>query len=608
MSASGPLVRPVPGQSLDGIYMAAAAALGEDSTWGLAKRTGARWGHSPRYMSSESELAAVAEEIGIDVEALTERAYPKVRDTTRRLFLGTDVESRLIHKRTRRFAPATLARAPYHRAVWQITAFPFCDEDWCYLTDRCSACGDIQRWRSGYGVDLCDGCGRPLTGADTGRVPEADRADLRLAVGLLHHDPARRAESLAALPHAIRSGGESKAVAVLCALAGVADPGSRSRVRPQLPDPRMPPERIAAATAQGWRLMSGWPEAPLRLIDERMAVRPGREGDGNSGATMCLLRMAGRASVTPSLRGAAAELSGIIDVRQMAGIDSLEFERRTKAGTKHIVRARREGRITSFLGTNRDGAVHLLLPDDAARFARIMSENMAFESVAVRLGLPYRAVEELVASGILAAEAAPFDACKTPRMRVPLRDVDALEAAIAGHAVTADDSFTLTLRRAMAAIGGRLKPWASVMDLLREGRIRFALGAGGGTIPDRVLVERSLIPALIELPEAFAADDPRFSTLASKKDAAETLNQDNDRAGRLLACYPSAHGRTQTVPISDLLRIATGRVYLREIAVLQNTTASAIGGHLNVLQVRRDGLRGFKRERIAALGLLRPLV
>ena len=148
MSASGPLVRPVPGQSLDGIYMAAAAALGEDSTWGLAKRTGARWGHSPRYMSSESELAAVAEEIGIDVEALTERAYPKVRDTTRRLFLGTDVESRLIHKRTRRFAPATLARAPYHRAVWQITAFPFCDEDWCYLTDRCSACGDIQRWRA----------------------------------------------------------------------------------------------------------------------------------------------------------------------------------------------------------------------------------------------------------------------------------------------------------------------------------------------------------------------------------------------------------------------------------------------------------------------------
>jgi hypothetical protein len=608
MTDRPPLVLPRPGQSLDGILIEAASALGEDSTWDMARRAGVQVGHVSIYMANKDVLAALADEIGLDPSELTERSYPAVDGSMRRTFFGVDVEGRLIEKKKRRFAPVTLARAPYHRAIWQITAFPFCDEEWCFVTDRCSACGEIQRWSRAYGVDICDACGRPLGGEETGFVPEADRMDLRLATGLLHHDPVRRAESMAALPEPIRAGGASKAVAVLCALAGLADPSCRSLVRPQLPDPRLPARSIAAATAQGWRLLTQWPHGPLRLMDDRMAVRRGREGDGNGGATMRFLRMGRQDSVAPGLREAAAELGGIIAERQSDGIDALEFERRTKVGVRHVVAARREGRLSSFLGTNADGALHFLLPEEAAQVARVMSENLSFESVGVRLGLPYRAVEELVASGTLTAESALVDSCETPRLRVPVSDIVELEAEILGRALPADDACVLPLRMAMAAIGGRLKPWSVVVDLLRRGAIEFALRGGtSDPIRDRVLVRQSLLPMLLELPNKYAADDPRFSPLMSKRDAAATLNQNNDCAGRLLAIYPSSYGKTRTVPICELLEVAAERVHLREIAVLQNTTASAIGGHLQVLNVPRDGLRGFDRERISALGLLRPL-
>jgi hypothetical protein len=277
-------------------------------------------------------------------------------------------------------------------------------------------------------------------------------------------------------------------------------------------------------------------------------------------------------------------------------------------GVRHVAAARRAGTVASFLGTNVDGALHFFLPEEAAQVTRVMSENLPFESVAVRLGLPYRAVEELVASGTLTAERALVDSCETPRLRLPVREITQLEAEIISRAQPADHAFVLPLGRAMAAIGGRLKPWSTVVDLLRQGGIEFALRSGcNGTIRDRLLVRRALLPMLLELPDAYASADSRFSPLMSKRDAAETLNQDNDRAGRLLSCYPSRFGKIRTVPIPELLRMATERVHLREIAVLQNTTASAIGGHLQVLNVPRDGLRGFERERISALGLLRPL-
>jgi hypothetical protein len=519
--------QPYPGESLYGL-IAAVTAENDLVRVALIAGDGER-AHGQRPMltgAGADELLPLAEMLEIDISELVLRSYRTVADNPgRRTFFGTTVARVDVRRDARFFSPGALARQPFHRAMWQLR-IPFDIETGEILLSKCPLCSRTQRWRHSAGIAFCDGCGDSLD-QQTDRIEDDVLPEAALAVGLTHTDPDVRARSLAMLPEEIASLGPAAAYELLLRLVPVVEPGCTWTRGDRLW--RNDPHGIARGMQGAWRLLASWPEAMTDRISRDIATSSTRHTDGNRGETVRFLKLRDSDHLPQNLRSVIRRLRDSID---LAGPHGAAVRGRTMIckevssllgiGTAQLVAMRRRG-VFRTIGVAKgpilvpafDREEVLQVTSDYRRRQPLLRANGV-------LGLPYYAVEQLCALGHLPLLSHPyFDA----RYGKPQTTEDAIKALVGrltgGHSPGEPDA--IPILSAMQMVGGRLKPWDSVIEAMLSGVLRYSLVDHPGPLFDRIRVRREdlrpHLDALISRAGANTAStqsiDPDFPFLVS---------------------------------------------------------------------------------------------
>lgn len=593
----------VPGESYNGYVLRVAAAEGHPTTFDLHRIAGLelprRTELGPTCVDGVPDLART---LRIDPQELLTRTHAVLPDKGRS-WRGMTLDRYALELGTRRFSPASLARSDHHRALWCLRSLPFCDESWEHLVDRCPSphCGVVQRWYYPAGVSLCDRCGEPLVGAATTEVDPALRDRLRLAIGLLHHDPSRVAESRAALPDRIRALPPGGAFHMLTALARVAQPALPSRRRAI--DAGIDPTVLAAAMAAAWTLLTDWPASFDRLATSRLAERGGRHGDGNGGRTLGFLLRdwhVGAPGVTPLVAELRARYED--NARTCPDVGTVLRGSGTKA--RDLAKVRRQGLVETVFALDGNRAMPLVSVGSAKRLANARRGSRLPEEVATVLGLPIYGVEQACSLGVLQWMKDPLPCAVRAGVRVASASLDGLAAGLASAAVDALDDGRL-LDRVLLGIGGRLKPWGPLLQRMLDRSIRFDLGGRSAEAPllSRVRIDRSDVATVRALawsaPTASGAFP--FRTSLTRAEACEILNVKATMGATALAAWPAPRSGRPVVPVIELERIAAAQVSPTEIAEIMCLKTF---GARRILERAGVAATAIGFERAAAYGLI----
>lgn len=582
---------PIPGESGDGYGARVAAAEFIPRLFDFTSMAGATFTHRAALSQlDERGVRVVADCLGTEAADLAERCMRHGDEPRRTAFFGISIDRQHVAPTTRRFAPASLLISTHHRALWKLRPFPFCEETWQFLTDRCpsAGCAEVQRWRWTGGIEHCDRCGEPLTRATVDEVPSHLRDALTQAVGIVHHDPERRAKSIAALPDELAEIGSAALLDLLCAVAGVVDPDIRYPVGKRLISPKADAARLVEAVATAWTVLTGWPSAFKSLAADRLATRPGRFGDGNGEATVDFLELPSRCRLDPGVETVIRRLAAGLSTNAAAGYTPRDAASRSGATSSALVGARRDGRIPTVFHLTDRGPVPLLergAVEALADNARVLHHHAAAE-----LGVTSRVIEEMTRLRLL-----------DPALGVPGRSgegvsrssLDALQRRIETSARPIVDG--VALDAAMRAAGGRLKPWASAFVSLLDGSLPHGLTADGKCLTDKILVPRRAVALLIDLPDVSADPTNPFEPFMSKADAADALNL-QPNAYAFLAQWPSSNGWTRTVPVEWVEAMTRRYISAAEISLRLGVAPTSVRPVMREAGVDRLSEAGYDRR------------
>lgn len=551
-------------------------------------------------------IAAIATEMEADADALAALATPldgpDFGNHSRRLLNGVSIPSSLLETRRRRIAPSAFAPAPpseppvprpHHRALWDFRLLPACTETWQYLVHRCGNddCGDLG-WHHTPGIDLCEHCMADLADTRSDIVEEALRDDLGHVAGLVHHDPARRAASLALLPPAIASLGTAVVVDLIYRLLPVVTPGVP---RPPHSPTNAGPRVLAATVGATWRMVAGWPHVALAHIGEKVSNRAARHSDGNRGETMRFLEMNRLIGLRPEVHDLASSLRNELDIKgphgptiRRATRTSNDGARMLSIGTQIVADFRRRG-VLATIPVLAHGCIQpRLSSDEVDLIVDGVGRRISIEALQKRLGISHHGVEQLEALGMVHLLNHPYFEARYAVRQADRGSVDALESELAAASVRSfPDRFSLPLVDAMKAIGARRKPWGPVIDGMRKGSIPVRLADGDAPLSHRLLVD----PLTLDLitAEVFVAPavwTRSFATLVTKVDAIETLNLSPKQGTPLLRRFPTVKGsHERSVPIDALLDLAGLHISSVELAARRRVDPTAA-----YFQARRDGV------------------
>lgn len=596
-------ITPIPGESLDGLLFDFAGG-------NFVGRTGHLLGSNCHYASvrgddhgGPAKLAALAKATGLPVTELESRAYRPVEGVeATRGFFGVTLHRTDLDRKRRLFAPAALAISQHHRAIWQVRALPFCTETWQYLTDTCHRCGKRQSWQLSFGTARCDGCLKPLADGETEAVDPALRGRLGLAAGLLSLDAAVRAASLSSLPPAVaalRPGGVFELLARLVPVTDPALPHGRDADVWKVPAPR-----LARAVAEAWDLAAGWPDSFIRHASARIAGAGKRYQDGNGGATVRFLRLANDDYVPEDVAALIGGLRASLDLDDAAGaahaaatLDCMSASYLLGRGTPVVAMRRREGILRAIFAHRGGMPIAMLDRAEIEGIRADMADRSTLEAVSWRLGIPNYGVEQLIALRALDTLDHPWFLVRYDGPQVRTSSIDRFEATLtSGRAGSATDGM-VPLRAALHAVGGRLKPWGTVLVALRDGE-PSAVAPGGARLADRLLVGADRARWIAALPSR-AEQDPHVegSGIISKKDAGDVLNL---APRQLQAAFPRdpATGRPNkaSLPLKRVLDLARRHATHGELAMRSDLSVKRVTALMRRLGHAVAGPLGFPRE------------
>lgn len=621
-SGSLELRGPIPGESLDGFI----SAMVGDNDLGKVRRIsvagGITHGHRPQITTTGwKDLPELAEILETDVEELQLRSYPFVgNDESRRAFFGTTIHRTDLRTRERFFAPSALASSPHHRAMWQLR-LPFDLDTGELLASRCTRdfCGKVQRWRHSAGIRYCDSCVEDLSEQIVPRLADDLLPDYRMAAGLTHTDPGIRASSLSLLPEEIRSMGADMAYELLLRLVPVMNAACTWEQGARLW--KSDPFEIGRGMGEAWRALRGWPHTVLDKIGSDMAVATKRFNDGNRGQTLAFLRVRSGNHVAQPVAAAVLALQESIDQEGPEGdrvtretIGCQEAANVTGIGTAFITTLRRQGALKTVVITRGSTLVPVYDRAEILQLDRDIRDRWDLNQGTLELGLPYYALEQLCALGLLPRLTHPFFAIRYAEPQISERAVREFAANICGMATTRLGNAEPILS-AVRMVGERLKPWDAIVDAMLSGNLPFELRDEPGPLFGRIRVRPDdlrgpaaqpitrpgTITALtIQMPPGFP-----FVDLMTKRDAGEVLNLKPAQCTPLLRGYRNSYYRC--VPITDVLAIAAAHVTCTELAHRSGKpfqTVRAKAAALGITALSTAGFGRHKAERLILPALL----
>ncbi len=568
---------PYEGESLYGFV---ADVTGANQLGRVAEIAGAAdrlHGHRPQLATQGwDDLPILAALLEVEVGELQLRSYPiDPNDAGRRAFFGTSVARADISMRVRKFSPAALAKAPYHRGMWQLR-IPFDVETCEILISTCPLCHRIQRWRHSAGVAFCDGCGESLE-QPAKTIDQSLKDVLNAAIGLTHTDPARREQSLEMLPAEVAYLGPAMAFELLLRLVPVAAPSCSWRSSDRIW--HNDPHHIAHGLSDAWHLLAGWPNTVTARISRDLTTAT-RYADGTGGATRRFLKLRHSESVPLAVRQMIGRLHELIDTAGPFAADlksrimtGKEVAKSMGTGTQEVAALRRLGAFQT-IGVAR-GA--MLLPafdrTEISQIVRDLHRRLDLNRVSARLGLPYYAIEGLCARGRLSVLTHPFFQTRFAKPQTLRESADLLiDALTSGNVPHLDGAHRIL--NLMQIVGGRLKPWDAVIEAMLDRRFRYVVDRGAEPLFQRVRARiEDILPYLKSPIVRDRADSPLmphergsfvFATMMTKRDASEVLNLAPREGTLVLKAYPTLS--YPSIPLSDVLSLAKLFVTNVEIA------------------------------------------
>lgn len=140
-----------------------------DHVFGLTSLAGLPSVYIDRLSRVPVDMAGLAYASGITTNRLRYMQYLPV-DDDHVSWLGTPVRRHMVHTKHRRWCPACLREAPYHRASWDLLPINACHRHRIALEARCPACRQHVGWH-GKGIIACK-CGTDLRRSAGVPVPD----------------------------------------------------------------------------------------------------------------------------------------------------------------------------------------------------------------------------------------------------------------------------------------------------------------------------------------------------------------------------------------------------------------------------------------------------
>ncbi|WP_375270236.1 hypothetical protein, partial [Sphingomonas sp.] len=286
---------------------------------------------------------------------------------------------------------------------------------------------------------------------------------------------------------------------------------------------------------------------------------------------------------------------------------SVEVAKAIGRGTKPTVELRRKGAFQTIGVARGSVLVPVFERNEVLQVIANIHNRLDLNQVSAPFGLPYYAVEQLSAIGRLPLLGHPYFALRysVPQTTTSAR-ADLVSKIIGGR--TIDLPRAMILVDLMHMVGGRLKPWDTVVEAMLAGDLPYDVVDGCQPLFHRVRVRRvdllSLIgPSLARdgaktSSSSRAADFP-FSTLMTKRDAAEVLNLSARQGTEVLRGYPT--GNLPVVPIADVEVLARRFVTNIELAVRMGVPHQRVRMAARILGAKRTSEAGYERDLEAAL-------
>jgi hypothetical protein len=583
----------------------------------VTRVAGVEWGHvQTAAAADEKHIRALAAEMEVDPDELLKRAMPNIgagagnRGLT--TFNGLILPVTLIEKKRRRFAPAALRAAPYHRALWNIRLFPCCLETGQILLDRCGSeeCeGRALGWRHTLGIDSCEFCMTDLTASETAEIPVDLVAQLCTVADLF--SPTRRGSALSSLPAAIAVDDGQVAIDLLLRLLPVVDPSLRAfRNRLQDADPL----GLAKAVAASWKMMRNWPQGFSDLVTPKVAGRAERHRDGNRGETIRFLKTGQSSIVSAVLAGIIGDLRNEFDLRgekaeEIAqGILPIKTVGRILGmGTAEVARLRRAKVLSAKLVLDEMGRLQPMFDrHEIENIAKGISSRLGVDSLAWKLGMSRNGAEQLVETGLLELLHHPFFLARYGIPQVTEASIDAVLGRLDRVAVLAAEDKLIPLSTAIKVIGGKPKPWGAIFGKLLDGSLPFRIEPGAKSPVRRIFISRKDL-SIIEGLGAVRNKPNRIaiSDLLSKADAGEILNVGPHEVTELFADVPTRQGeRAKCLPMADVISLGRRHITSAELGLRRNVSVQKAYRDALLSGVPYLGPAGFCRASAVAKFLI----
>lgn len=538
-------------------------------------------------MRQPESRAALAHVLGQPQEVIDARAHaltePIAGMDTIDFFGARVLASDLLYDRRR--MGGTGGDDAHHKAVWQMIHLPVDVDDGALIVDRCQSCGTRLGWRTITNTSQCAvyrtsgvdhdrsafvpatyDCRVPGAGVnDQPRILDGARLDRVSLLGKLIdprpevHGPVH--ETL----HPDLQGQDRGIVFYLGLKLGraIGLGGTGARLRRGLAAPL---EEAITALEVGSEIIANWPHSVASLIklkaeddhelamDAIGAVRRVCHGESAWPDHRAIITAAMPDIVNGHYQHVIRRIApGIVDGKKASRIIGIR-------GSSMVRLIRAEAIIPRITrGTARTHGSFLLSEVEA--IAEAVKNSLEATQVVDETGITLHGVEQLICEGQLAHAESRAVLALFDKLRVTRASYEALLASI--QAASNDDEGAgdrLTLRLAVQRIGGREKPWASIIAALVDGRLPFYIGGAPGRLIDRIWVPPG---AAIDgvLATVFKREDHepdfRFATLMRQRDAIELLNIDPSRYQDIAKLLPpEVQGPHKTLVVSEVLKIA----------------------------------------------------
>lgn len=511
----------------------------------------------------------------------------------------------------RRISPSSLARRDFHRLDWLNRLLPYCPESLERLTSACSSCMAELGWHYARGIGICEHCGREVPRSTEAALPDRIADDYRLFARLSSPSPRDVADAVAGLPPILRQHAPRTLVRLALHVGGlVQDEPVTAGSLPSILE--LPKAVLAEIASAGTALLRTWPAglqrwaaerfeeihsdpASLRLLRsrlQRIATRD-REAAGPSRIV---------ADALPDLRLHAVHAFSMdhryylykevqsrlaLDNDQMDALrqwDGVGYRRTT--GSAH-----RRGRFNAR-------RIDSLLP--------AFRGSLPFNACTGRLKLPYYAIEQCCRPGLLEWQSDPAFLAIKSRSSIDGASLTTLrKRLIDARCRTSRPGSTVSLSIASKRIGGRLKPWGSIVEALVMGHLRFWLIDDSPTSRSIHVLASDLV-LFDDVVDDASPYIGEVSDIVSQADAGEVLNIKPlllPSIGSEIGLRFAPAGRTLATSLAAVLDAAGRVAWNTEIAVRLGISFREVEAILTPMGVSRMA-GGWFRPHLIAEGIL----